>query len=247
MAVKSSSDQVTEQKVCKHEGAVVLYMNECPLCAQKGPSSDREAVLEKELATAKARISKLQSLTKDSSKSKDELANYKKLADKYAEENSELEAKIKELEKSAEILHEFGALFSRLVSLEQKPDSQTNVPVKEELKEDPKPVEAAPPIKDDSEDAAKFHSEVQEQELVEEKDVQVVPLKAEPVAPKPPLQAVHVRLASAPQEPTKQSEIDKSPAEATGLPSLEAALQQYKAINEKSGVSESLKNKRKGN
>jgi hypothetical protein len=101
MDSRSGTEQVSEDKVCKqHEGAVVFYEGECPLCASSDSKSETERKLQKELTAAKSKIRKLHNHLKESEDAKLELDNYKKLAQKYSEENSGLESRIAELEKS---------------------------------------------------------------------------------------------------------------------------------------------------
>jgi DNA repair exonuclease SbcCD ATPase subunit len=79
-ALSNEFEQVTEQKICRHKDALVFYLSECPVCAQtrsKAEKAEMETSLAAELTSANQN-----------------LENYKKLVEKYAAENSELESRI---------------------------------------------------------------------------------------------------------------------------------------------------------
>jgi hypothetical protein len=98
-----STESDGEGSLChRHDGAIIRFEDECPLCALDDSKSETETKLEEELSAANLRIAKLESDIEQSPKL-EELKNYKKLVEKYQEENSELEQTIQELERKKEL------------------------------------------------------------------------------------------------------------------------------------------------
>ncbi len=268
---KSSAGQVIEQRVCKHGSAMVLYLDECPLCVEKNAKSEREAALEKELVTTKARMAKLQSAPSELRKAKEDLANYKMLADKYVEENSQLEAKIKAIVEAAKVLKEFSSFISRLAPLEQNPAIEEEARLAKES-DSPAPIDVTASPSKVSEDLTK--PEVQQDAIAEEKDlVSVVPIEAESAfpsevkqqeiadakvadpAPARPPARFHSEIKEQEDQalksgsaPKQESPTPENSDESAGLPlTLQEAVQQYKAVSEgKKNHFSGLKNKLKG-